>query len=272
VKQILRFVKRRISNLTSLLPPNDERIYQLCQRYIDRYNNENNGDITNNGELRFISQVLPYSKVVFDVGANVGDWAIQAIKVNSNIELHCFEPGKDAFLHLKSKGLGSQTVINNAALGSEVGTTTLYIYAPGSGMNSLYVRRGLEDGWGISPQERFETININTVDNYCKTHSIHVIDFMKIDVEGHELEVLKGAHRMLATTNIKMIQFEYGGANIDAKVLLKDIFEFFEPFSYSFFKLFPAYLKPVKRYSQKLENFQYQNWAIISNDYVSEVQ
>ena len=88
---------------------------------------------------------------------------------------------------------------------------------------------------------------------------------MKVDVEGHELEVFKGAQEMLAHKSIKRIQFEYGGCNIDSRVLLKDLFDFFQSYGYSLFKLFPHELRHVPRYDQRLENFQYQTWVVLSH-------
>lgn len=68
---------------------------------------------------------------------------------------------------------------------------------------------------------------------------------------------------MLESKHITVIQFEYGGCNIDAGVLLKDIFGFFQRFVYTFYKISPKELRPVVRYDQQLENFQYRNWAVI---------
>ncbi len=93
-----------------------------------------------------------------------------------------------------------------------------------------------------------------------------MIDLVKVDVEGHELEVFKGAAGMLAQGKIKRIQFEYGGCNIDSRVLLKDLFEFLLPYGYAFYKVFPRELRRVPRYDQRLENFQYQNWVAATND------
>ena len=68
---------------------------------------------------------------------------------------------------------------------------------------------------------------------------------------------------MLAEGRIKTIQFEYGGCNIDARVFLKDLFDFFSHFSYEFHKIQPQALRPVERYDQRLEDFQYQNWLLV---------
>ncbi len=86
---------------------------------------------------------------------------------------------------------------------------------------------------------------------------------MKVDVEGHELEVLKGGRNLFIKGQVKIIQFEYGACNIDARVFLKDIFDFFKGMNYFFFKIYPKYVKFIKQYKERLENFLYQNWLII---------
>ena len=86
-------------------------------------------------------------------------------------------------------------------------------------------------------------------------------------MEGHELEVFKGGESLFREGRVQVIQFEYGGCNIDSKVLLKDIFEFFEGMNYGFCKIFPDRLKPVERYDQRLENFKYQNWLMVNEKF-----
>ena len=54
------------------------------------------------------------------------------------------------------------------------------------------------------------------------------IDFIKIDVEGHELAVLQGAVNMINQNRIKVIQFEFNVANILSRVFLKDFYDLLE--------------------------------------------
>jgi FkbM family methyltransferase len=231
------------------------------------YKGENNDDMETNGELQFMRRILPQCKIVFDVGANIGDWTALALNINPHLQVHCFEPSVATFQRLQTRDFGGGAVTcNNLGLSSAAGETTLYVFSKGSGTNSLYRRQGLEDGFGLTTQQYEETIRLNTLDAYCQHVGVEVIDFLKVDVEGHELEVFKGATEMLTQGNIKRIQFEYGGCNIDARVLLKDLFEFFEPYGYTFYKIYPRDLRRVPRYDQGLENFQYQNWAVVAND------
>lgn len=247
--------------------PANRLLYRLCKHYVDLCNGENNDDMETNGELRLMRQILPQCGTVFDIGANVGHWASLALKLNPYINLHYFEPSRATYECLLANHFPSNVVCNNFGLSSTAGEAKLLIFEEGSGINSMYRRQGLEDGWGLSTQQREETIHLETVDRYCEQKNIQVVDFCKVDVEGHELEVFKGMSAMLKAKRIKMIQFEYGGCNIDAGVLLKDIFDFFQPFDYVFYKIFPKELRQILWYDQRLENFQYQNWTVIGSGF-----
>ncbi len=247
--------------------PMKKSLYDSFSFYVNKYNGENNSDITTNGELRFIKNNLSQCKVVFDVGANVGEWTNLALKINPALIIHCFEPSSYTFKKLTSNNFSNNIICNNIGFSSEISTQKLHIFEDGSGLNSLYKRKGLEPSYGLKTPNKTEQITLTTLDEYCQQNNIQQIDFLKIDVEGHEYEVFKGAKNLLKSTAIKMIQFEYGGCNIDSKVFLKDLFEYFQNTSYSFYKIYPNYIKQINQYDQKLDNFQYQNWLIIENYY-----
>ena len=243
--------------------PFNKHLYNFCKSYVEKHDGDCNGDMETNGELRVMRQFLPCSSVVFDIGAHVGEWTNRALEINPQLQIHCFEPGRDNFTKLAAGVQSGQVVCNPFGLSSRQGEQSFFIYRDAPGLNSLYQRRGLEDGWGLETTHETETVRLNTLENYCREKNIETIDFMKIDVEGHELEVFKGGRSLFAENRVGIIQFEYGGCNIDSKVLLKDLFEFFEGTAYRFYKIFPDRLKHVPRYDQRLENFKYQNWLLI---------
>jgi FkbM family methyltransferase len=248
--------------LFSCLPRENPYLYRFCKKYVDRFRNENNGDMRSNGEERFLASVLPGCHVVFDVGANVGDWARMALAFNANVHLHCFEPSRVTYERLVANRFPPNVACNNFGLGSSQSEEKLLVFEDGSGLNSLYRREGLEAGWGIDTNTREESIRLETLDHYVETRGLTSrIDLCKIDVEGHELEVLRGMRATLSRGQMGMIQFEYGGCNIDSRVLLKDIFAFLHEFGYELYKIWPRELRHVPRYDQRLENFQYQNWV-----------
>lgn len=141
------------------------------------------------GSLPIILPYVPTSGTVFDVGAFIGDHTLAyANKVGRIGEVHAFEPSAPAFeclLH-NMKGL-PQVIVNNAALGADDRHVTMSTLANGNeGMN--YV--------GASNNE-MHSIEQVSLDSYADQCELDHVDFIKIDVEGYELEVLKGAHRII---------------------------------------------------------------------------
>jgi len=255
-------LKRRLFDLI----PANHQLYHFCKRYVDFYSGENNQNMLTNGELRFMRQVLPQCNVVFDVGANIGDWTALALRINPQLTIHCFEPGWATYQHLLAREFPSSVTCNDLGLGSRAEQRTLYVFEDGAGINSLYRRSGLES-FGLTTQRYEEAVQLATLDEYCRKLDIQTIDYLKVDVEGHELEVFEGATHMLENGQIMRIQFEYGGACIDARVLLKDLFESLQKFGYTLHKIYPRELRRVEQYDQRFENFQYQNWVAISSSY-----
>ena len=107
-------------------------------------------------------------------------------------------------------------------------------------------------------------ITLNTIDHYCKDNNIESIDFIKIDVEGYELSVLKGGMDFFSKGGVKMVQFEYGNASIAARIFLKDFFDFFTNFNFSIYKIMHKGLLP-QRYSPFNEKISYANFLAVSN-------
>lgn len=258
MNDVLKMAVKRIVDRV----PQSEWLYRACKRYVDRHNGENNPDILTNGELCFMRDFLPGSQTVFDVGANIGEWTSLALSIKPTLDIHCFEPSRVTFMKLLDKKFPPNVACNHFGLGSGPTKARLFVFEEGAGTNSLYRRDGLQY-LGLEPQAQVETIELDSIDNYCGRRHIETIDFLKLDVEGHELEVFKGMSNLLKQGKVKAIQFEYGGCNIDARVFLKDIWTYFKPYPYVFYKLYPDGHRRVTTYSQVLENFQYQNWALI---------
>jgi FkbM family methyltransferase len=255
------------TQLFGLLPRRNRALYRFCKRYVNQYRGENDVDMQSNGELAFLRKALPDCRLVFDIGANVGHWAQLALDIHPGLGVHCFEPSRRTYEQLIANAFPPNVVCNHFGLGSAAGEARLLLFGDGSGMNSLYPRQGLEAGWGVDANAGEEVIRLDSLDNYVERLGIGSrIDLCKIDVEGHELEVLKGMTSALSRRQIGAIQFEYGGCNIDARVLLKDLFGFLQPRGYAMFKIYPRELRAVQRYDQRLENFQYQNWVAIPNE------
>jgi len=254
----MNFFKILAKTAFGLTPPKNDLLLKFSQRYLDRYNGENNSNSTTNGEDYLLKKVLPSMRggVVFDVGANVGNWASFALTVEPTLKMHLFEPSLTTYEQCSQKTWPTSMRLNHFGLGERKETLQLNIVNPTSGMNSLYQRRGVE-GAEASAQE---SIHITALDEYSEEHGIDHIHFMKVDVEGHELAVFRGAMRMLKDRRIDMIQFEYGGCNLDARVYLLDIWEILTQNGFQISKIFPDGPRPISAYTQALENFRYSNY------------
>jgi FkbM family methyltransferase len=246
--------------------PKNIYLSKLCQIYLNYYQNENNSDMHTNGELWFLDKILPECDVVFDVGANIGDWSNSVISINSSCSVYSFEPSLTTFNKLSSNIISDKAILNNIGLGSVVEKNTLYINESRDTLNSMYCREGLNLPDSIDKSST-EIVNIERLDEYCHNHNITSIDLLKMDVEGFELEVLLGSGEFISQNKINIIQFEYGGANIDAKVLLKDLMSLLILNGYKVYKIHSNYLEYIESYSQNLENFQYKNFIAVNKKY-----
>jgi len=206
---------------------------------------------------------------VFDVGANNGGF-INMLMTNltgQKVFIHAFEPGRVAFADLQKRTSHHACLkLNNFGMGASSGELTLHYSEPGSALASLtkrrldhFRRKAMEPETPLS-----ETVRIETVDSYCEEHGIHEIDLLKIDVEGHELDVLKGAVGMLGAGKIRALTFEFGGCDIDTRVFFQDYWYFFKQFDGArIFRLTPSgYLLPIPKYLETLEQFRVSNYLV----------
>ena len=215
---------------------------------------ENVGDMTINGEQRFIHACAGRCEVLFDVGAHHGEWTRHVLGANPAAQLHCFEPVAASFEELQANGFPPQVVCNPFGLSDASGERRI-----DAASSSLHrVGAEAEAGAGVNG----DSVRLETLDAYCAEAGVERIDLLKVDVEGHELAVLHGAREMIEAGGIRRIQFEYGPFNIDSRVLLRDLFDFLAAYDYDLFLVTPRRLVAVE-YRRELENFCYKNFVAL---------
>lgn len=163
-------------------------------------------------------------EVIVDAGANRGAWAGEAWQRWPLAEIHAFEPATETFA-LLSAAVGKNVLCRNAALGDHEGTADLHQVPGLDGLSSLHRRDLAAHGMDMT---KSEVVQVVTLDGYCEANDIERIDFLKMDVEGHEMSVLDGAKGLLLERRIERIQFEFGGANIDSRTYLRDFVRLLE--------------------------------------------
>jgi len=251
---------------------NRRQVIRLSKAMLNRALGNNNGNMATNGEISLLRYVMGLHRagdhkfVAFDVGTNVGEYTASILDIAENggvitLAVHCFEPSLATFSKLQSamaEHISERKVFCiNAGLSDSDGDRELYIKEEGSGINSFYNRR--LEGLEISYNEQ-ETVKVTTVDNYCRENAISYIDFLKVDVEGHELAVMRGATEMLKKQAIDYIQFEYGGCWVDSRTLFLDMYDFLTSFGYIIGKIMPKGIEFYDKYDQRLDTFQMANF------------
>ena len=126
-----------------------------------------------------------------------------------NAAIHAFEPIDVTYTALcENTSKYANIIQHNMGCSDISGVKSIYTTEkPCSELSSVYQQKDHRNyNLSVKKESKFTTI-----DNFCERDEIDHIHFLKIDVEGHEMPVLKGAKRMLERGTIDFIQFEFGG-------------------------------------------------------------
>lgn len=203
--------------------------------------------------------------IIFDIGANKGQFlnlANTSLQQYKKFSIHSFEPSKYTYNILTENApKGKNIVLNNFGMGIKESILTLYYDEFASGLASLTKR---ELGFINRDFNKSEEVFIKTVDDYCFTNKIIKIDLLKIDVEGHELDVLIGARKMIEEKKVNMISFEFGGCNIDTHTYFKDFYLFCAKNKYKIYRITPSgYFFLIEDYKEIYEQFRTTNFLAV---------
>jgi FkbM family methyltransferase len=184
-----------------------------------------------------ILRLLDKGETALDIGANIGQFStLMARRVGLNGKVFSFEPHSDVYHELVTNcslyiNIQKTLRAHNSALGKNSGSGTLIIPKEfgGNRGTSKVGTDGPKDG------DTFK-IKIETLDEVCE--ALRSIGVCKIDVEGHEAEVLKGAARALRQKKIRDIIYEdVGLANKELRAILIEA-------GYTIFSLHTDIIKP----------------------------
>ena len=222
------------------------------------------------GERYFLATTLPKllgrkPKLCMDVGANVGNYTSMLIELYPDCQVYSFEPHpKSAFL-LKQRFKTNKIEVFELAVSDSNGDAILYDKNErGTELASLY-RAALETDRGDIFSSCVRKISI---DSFLKIKEINEIDFMKIDVEGAEIDVIKGCSMALSEKKIGCIQFEFNEMNVINRVFLRDIRALLK--DYVIYRLLSKGMIPIFEWPLFSEIFGYQNIVAIRKDFVQQ--
>jgi FkbM family methyltransferase len=203
--------------------------------------------------------------VVFDVGANVGDWSVAMLDLCqdrslADCRLYAFEPVSSTFSAYSSRiaahRLGRAVTSERTAMSAKEGSAKITVLRDNAGTNSLHIVPTGQTG-------RVEEVTLTTVDSYCARHGIATIHLLKIDTEGHDMEVLRGAIGMISSGAVSVIQFEYSDMWVPARNFLKDVFDLVKGLPYYVGKPQADHVIVYSEWHPELERFFAGNYLLI---------
>jgi FkbM family methyltransferase len=213
-------------------------------------------------EINVILELLKKQPALaIDIGGNVGDYTAELRRRNPTLEIHTFEPSATNIEKLNARYKNDSLIkIVPLAVSDISGSATLFSNVPGSGLGSLTKRR-LEHL--DIPFEAKETINTIRFEDYWKTTlNNRQLDIVKIDIEGHELSALKGFGAAVEAT--KVLQFEFGGCNIDTRTYFQDYWYFFKEHNFDMYRITPFGTEKIAQYSERDEFFSTTNYIAVN--------
>lgn len=183
------------------------------------------------GEEWILTRLQGRLSTIYDVGSNIGEWTRMARRLHPTADIHTFEIMSKTYRQLLSNiSIDEKIYPNGFGLSNEYGKIAMK-YSPGySAVSTQIMNLRLDDSY-------IQHGLVVTGDDYTESRDIQQIDFLKIDVEGAEEQVLKGFQKCLEQRRIKVIQFEYGLISILTKWLLKDAYEYLTPYGFKLGRL-----------------------------------
>jgi FkbM family methyltransferase len=161
--------------------------------------------------------------VVLDIGANLGVWSLLAARRNPAARIHAFEPAPqmaEQLRHHAALNRADGINVHGCAVGAEDGAMPFFVVPEGNtGASSFFSQAGVE-----------LRVPVTTIDTFLQREGIERVDLMKVDAEGAEILVFRGARQALSSDRAPSIFFELseqlcarcGVTGRDVKQLLVD--------------------------------------------------
>jgi FkbM family methyltransferase len=234
------------------------QILKLCHAALNYGGGQS---VDHSGELNVLRCVrdaswLSTPAVIFDVGANDGEYARAASQILGDVaQIWAFEPQSACFQALQSEFAKSERIrTRKLALGKELGTGKLHFDSSGETTASL--------AEATSSNGQTEEVQVTTLDEICRQEHIERIDLLKIDTEGFEMDVLLGASDMLNAGRISSLQFEFGHTFLATPYHFHDIWNLLTA-RYRIYRVLRRGMVEVTSYTHDLEIYKIANFFCI---------
>jgi len=215
-------------------------------------------EFNQHGEDWLLHKLQDNLHMIFDVGSNIGEWSKMAREFNPVSEIHTFEIIPETYKKL----------INNLSEYSNIITNSFGLFNC-NGILEMQYRPDCDTICSYLPVKMENSHWINGFvfrgDDYVESRNIDFIDFLKIDVEGAEEQVLEGFENTLKQAKIGIIQFEHTEISIFSDFLIEDAYNLLKPLGYHLGRLCKGWIE-FKEYSIKDEEYRSPNFVAVHDN------
>ena len=231
------------------------RLARLCKN-VHRASEHPGYDVQSNGERAVLAHSVATGKpMLFDVGANIGDWTDMALGVYPQATIHSFELNPKVATPLARRFAGRGEIhVHPFGLAAAEAEVEFFAYS-----GEASVLSGLRAPLHSHVPHTREVATVRTGNEVCREAGVSAIDYLKVDAEGADLEVLKGFDNLLVKQKIAVIQFEHEGGRY-----LRDFYDYLKPKGYAIGKLYANYVD-FQEHRASMEHFLGPNYIAIPN-------
>lgn len=213
-------------------------------------------DMDRNGEAWFLRTMAPFCRTFIDVGANRGAWSSAMLEAAPQARGIAYEPSLSALQYLRERlGADPRIEIVAAAVSDAAGELPFY-EEPDAGETSSLLALHSQNATHC---RRVRTV---TVDAELERLGINHVDLLKVDAEGFDLHVLRGAKRALTEGRVGAVQFEYNGPWALAGATLGGALRLLTDAGFAVYVLRPNELRTLP-YERVGELFAYSNFVAL---------
>jgi FkbM family methyltransferase len=216
------------------------------------------GTATIRREVAFVRKLLGRRPALaVDIGGNIGDYTAELARNAPDLEIHVFEPAPTNVVKLGQRFAATPGItVVPYGVSDVAGAATLHANEPGSGLASLTKRNLAHFNIEFEHADAVQVLRFE--DYWLGPLAGRRVDIVKLDIEGHELAALQGFGR--AIQHVAVLQFEFGGSNIDTRTFFRDFWLFFERTDFDLYRITPFGLEAIERYRESDESFSVTNF------------
>jgi FkbM family methyltransferase len=236
------------------------------EKYLRAHYNEAFFDFSLNGEYRIIETFASINGNAavthLDVGAHTGEWTESILAAMPSSRVICFEVVPNLASLLRNRlGMDDRVTVIDRGLSSREGEVSVTFNKSAPSTSAIVPRTSSQ--WFSSAKVEQVSARVEAGDNVVEGLGLSEIGIMKIDVEGHEIDVLQGFQRTLrSVASPRLIQFEYGDTYLPVRHTLKDACDLLTSCGYVVGRVFPRGVG-FKTYELSDDHFRMGNYVAV---------